>query len=348
MKGILITGGSGFIGSHLTFSFLKMGYKIFVIDSLINSSKKVIDKINEFQKLNKDSTYEVDFFKVDIRDADQIKKVFKYAKDININIDLVIHLAGLKSIGDSYKNPKLYWDVNVNGTQILINEMINFSCKKIIFSSSASIYDVTQKSPYKEESLINPSNPYGKTKLAAERIILNKKYVLKNYIEPIVLRYFNPIGSEPSGFLGEEIIISKTLNNLFPNICNVAKGKSERLYIYGKDWPTKDGTAIRDFIHISDLVNAHKAAIYYFNEQSNKHKIFNIGTGKGTSVLELINTFQKVNKLKLNYSFEERREGDYGIIYADCNLAKEILNWEAEKSIDDMCLDGWKCIKKNL
>ena len=341
MKGILITGGSGFIGSHLTFSFLKMGYKIFVIDSLINSSKKVIDKINEFHKLNKDSTYKVDFFKVDIRDADQIKKVFKYAKDINFNIDLVIHLAGLKSIGDSYKNPKLYWDINVHGTQILINEMINFSCKKIIFSSSASIYDATQKSPYTEKSLINPYNPYAKTKLAAERIILNKK----NFIEPIVFRYFNPIGSESSGFLSEENFISKNLNNLFPNICNVAKGKSERLYIYGKDWPTKDGTAIRDFIHISDLVNAHKAAIPYLNEKSKKHRIFNVGTGKGTSVLELINTFQKVNKLKLNFSFKKRREGDFGIIYADCSLAKEILNWKAEKSIEDMCEDGWNCLK---
>tara|TARA_B100000989_G_scaffold298531_1_gene288296 strand:- start:1451 stop:2488 length:1038 start_codon:yes stop_codon:yes gene_type:complete len=345
MKGILITGGSGFIGSHLTLSLLKMGYKIFVIDSLINSSKKIIDKINKLHK-SKDFTYKVEFFKVDIRDADEIKKVFKYSKHINFNIDLVIHLAGLKSIRDSYENPKLYWDVNVNGTKTLINEMINFNCKKIIFSSSASIYDASQKSPFTEQSLIKPSNPYGKTKLAAERILLNNKYFLNNYIDPIVLRYFNPIGSEPTGFLGEERIISKTLNNLFPNICNVAKGSSKSLYIYGKDWPTKDGTAIRDFIHISDLVNAHKAVLDYFNEKSKKNRIFNIGTGKGTSVLELINAFQKVNKLKLNYIFRERRGGDYGIIYADCNLAKEILNWQAKKNIEDMCLDGWNSIKR--
>ena len=345
MKGILITGGSGFIGSHLTLSLVKMGYKIFVIDSLINSSKKVIDKINMFRKSKEYLTYKVEFFKVDIRDADEVKKVFKYAEDMDINIDLVIHLAGLKSIPDSFENPKLYWDVNVNGTQILINEMINYYCKKIIFSSSASIYDATQKSPFAEQSLIKPTNPYSKSKLAAERILLDKKYILNNYIDPIILRYFNPIGSEPSGLLGEEIIRNKTSNNLFPNICNIAIGKSKRLYIYGNDWPTKDGTAIRDFIHISDLVNAHIASMNYFKRKLSDHNIFNIGTGKGTTILELINSFQKVNKLILNYSFEKRRKGDYGILYADCNLAEEYLNWKPIKSIEDMCQDGWKWIK---
>ena len=231
MKGVLITGGSGFIGSHIIFKLLRYGYKVFVLDSLINSSKDVIDKINKFYLDEKISFNKVVFFEGDVRDDEKINQIFKYARGKKIKIEFVIHLAGLKSIKDSLNNPELYWDINVNGTKVLLKEMIKFKCSNIIFSSSATIYDGMQNKPFKEDSYIKPSNPYGQTKLEVEKILLNKIDAKTDFINPIILRYFNPIGSDPSGIIGERIIDNSSSNNLFPNICNVAPGEINELII---------------------------------------------------------------------------------------------------------------------
>ena len=338
---ILITGGTGFIGSHTCVSLIEDGFEIIVVDSNINSSISTIDKIKKSLNSKKSS---LTFFQGDVRDLDFLRKVFVEAENTNKPINAVIHFAGLKSIGDSVKEPILYWDSNVNGSLTLFKVMQEFKCKNIVFSSSAAIYKANNKS-LEECSEIKPINPYGNTKSTIETILKDifnsdRSWRIAN------LRYFNPIGAHPKGFLGEEPV--EKPNNLFPYICGVAKGKYKLLEIFGNDWFTPDGTGVRDYIHVLDLAEAHKYALDFLLDNEPQIISLNIGTGKGTSVLELVKLFENVNKCKVPFAFTEKRKGDCPYVVANCDLAMKLLNWNPKRDLVDMCKDGWEWEKKTI
>ena len=345
MKTILVTGGAGFIGSHTCLELLDSNYTIFIIDSNVNSSKLSIDKLIQIGK-NKNLDYEqnIFFLKGDIRDEVFLNNVFQKAEQLDKKIDAVIHFAGLKSVSESVRKPLLYWDVNVNGALKLFSTMKKNNCKTIVFSSSATVYGFRETS-LKEDFELKPTNPYGETKVAIERILKNLSISEKDSWRVANLRYFNPIGAHSSGLIGENP--SNIPENIFPFICQVALGKKDKLYVFGNDWPTKDGTCLRDYIHIMDLANAHKCTLDFLLNNSPQNIDLNIGTGKGTSVLELINTFCDVNKCKINYEFTKRRNGDVAQIIADTKKINSILNWRPKKNVVDMCLDGFKWQKLN-
>ena len=345
MNNVLVTGGCGYIGSHTVLSLLEKGYYVYIIDSHRSSSPAVIQKLNKIIS-NKDKTLtkNLKYFKGDLREGKNLERVFCYAKENNRPIQGVIHLAGLKSVYESVRNPLLYWDYNLAGTISLLKVMSEYSCKNLIFSSSATIYSKSNKQ-IKENFTIQPINPYGKTKSNIESLLEDIYQSEKGQWKIINLRYFNPIGAHHSGNIGEHQI--GTPNNLFPLILQVASGKLKELKVYGNNWNTRDGTCIRDYVHILDLANAHLASFEYLSRSHSQFTNLNIGTGKGTSVLELINTFKKVNKIDLPFSFASRREGDQEYVVADNRKALNILNWKPIKDIDDMCRDGWKWQTKN-
>ena len=262
-------------------------------------------------------------------------------------IQAVIHLAGLKANEESIKEPMKYWDVNVGGALTLFSTMIDYNCSTLIFSSSASIYDPKVNSYFKEDSEILPLNPYGRTKETVEKILFDiYKSQKQNFWKVINLRYFNPVGAHPSGLIGEDPLGTMN-NNLFPAITQVASGRKKYLNIFGDNWPTFDGSAVRDYLHIMDLARAHQLAL---DLALNKKKYFmnlNIGTGVGTSVFEFIKVFEKVNDFKIPYKIVARREGDAPKLVADVSKAKKVLNWEAQLSLEQACFDGWKWLKKN-
>ena len=342
MNSILLTGGAGFIGSHTCFLLLQRGYNVFVIDSFVNSSpeslKRVL-KISIKEKVSFSSKLYV--FKGDLRDKAFIKKIFEFSKEIRKEIKSVIHFAGLKSVKESILNPKKYWDFNVNSTINLVETMSEFNCSTIVFSSSASIYSTQSiNKPIDEKSEIKPTNPYGECKLAIENLLKDVYEKYPNKWKIINLRYFNPIGAHSTGMIGEDPM--GLPNNIFPILTRVAIGKIKELEIYGNNWPTIDGTPIRDYIHVMDLAESHIVALDYLQGIQSKFLSLNIGTGRGTSVLELINIFQKVNNLRIPYVFRDRREGDNAIIVAKNKLALKLLNWSPKRSLEDICLDGWK------
>ena len=348
MDSILITGGAGYIGIHTSLILLEKGFNIVIIDSLANSKIKSIERLIKISKVNKKfDDKQLKFLEGDVRDLNFLRNVFQSSIRSGTPISTVIHFAGLKSVFESISNPNLYWDVNVYGTIQLLKIMCEYKCEKFIFSSSATVYSPNIKSPLYENDFTEPNDPYGKTKLSVEHILKDFCDIKKNNLHVIALRYFNPIGSHPSGEIGESPL--NIPNNLFPYICDVAISKRDVLNIYGNDWPTEDGTCIRDFIHIMDLAEGHLAALNYLLQKKTTKTflILNLGTGKGNSVLELIKTFEKVNNLAINYRFTERRLGDKAIVYSNCDLAKKILNWESQRSLSDMCKDGWNWIVKN-
>ena len=348
MESVLITGGLGFIGIHTCLSLIEKDFNLYIIDSLINSSNNALNRLLIYGSKKRNSTRsQINFTKGDVRDLDCLRKIFDQSIADKQPIKYVIHFAGLKSVPESFKSPNLYWDVNVNGTIKLLNVMEEYDCRKIVFSSSATVYSYEEKSPLSEKSLVKPSNPYGKTKLAVEKIIREKSQLKDQLWNSISLRYFNPIGAHPSGIVGESP--SNIPTNLFPYICQVAISKRKYLKIYGNDWPTQDGTCVRDFIHVMDLADGHLAALNYLKSFISKssYKEINLGTGKGTSVLELLKIFEKVNNKKIEYIFSERRIGDKDIVYANCEQAKKILNWESKRDIAQMCKDGWNWQFKN-
>lgn len=347
MNSILITGGAGFIGTHTSLILLEHGYKIIIIDSFSNSSKKSIIRLSKIIKEKNLDASQLKFFEGDVRNVNFLRDVFQNAQSSGSPIDNVIHFAGLKSVKESILFPNLYWDVNVYGTIQLIKVMSEFKCTNFIFSSSATVYSPKEESPLYEDYPLNPIDPYGKTKLAVENLLRDFCNIQEDDWDVILLRYFNPIGAHPSGEIGECPL--NIPNNLFPYICDVAISKREVLDIFGNDWPTKDGTCVRDFIHIMDLAEGHLAALNYLmhKDKNSSFSIFNLGTGKGNSVLELVKTFEKVNNISINYRFSERRLGDKAIMYSNCDLAKKNLNWEAKRNLSDMCKDGWNWIMKN-
>ena len=346
MKNILITGGSGFIGSHTCLYLVQNGYKVVILDNLTNSSYKSINRIKKIlSNLNIDSNNKIDFIKGDIRDEKLLDKIFKKYNLNNESIASVIHFAGLKSISESILSPLDYWDQNIGGTLSLVKSMAKNNCKKLVFSSSATVYGSKYKTSLKENFHKFPINPYGETKNTIEKMLHNVQYADEQW-NIINLRYFNPIGAHSSGLLGE-LSISKT-DNLFPSLCRAASGELKELKIYGNDWPTRDGTPIRDYIHIMDVAEGHLRAIDFLFSREKGITSINLGTGKNSTVLELIKVFEKVNKVNINYVFSDKRIGDPPKLIANVLLAKKLLKWKAKRNLEEMCKDGWKWYLSNL
>lgn len=344
MNKVIITGGLGFIGSNVTVSLLKSGYDVIIIDSLINSSKKRLSDINNILNLcNSNKKGKLFFVKLDIRNSDDLNRTFlKYNKK-NDRIKAVIHCAGIKSVEDSVADPLAYWDVNIRGTLSLLSIMKLHKCHTLIFSSSASIYSQNINVPATEKSLLKPINPYGNTKLSIELMIEDLHKSEPGIWRISNLRYFNPAGSNIEGLLGEDP--KNTPTNLFPIILNVIKKKIDKLYIYGNNWPTKDGTCIRDFIHILDLSEAHLATLNFLLENKPQILILNIGTGLGTSVLEVVNTFNEINNVFVPFEFDKKRKGDVPFLVACNDLAMDTIKWKPRRTIKDICIDCLKTIK---
>ncbi len=332
---ILITGGAGYIGSHTLIALSEASYDFVVYDNLSNSSKESIKRVEKI--INKSISLE----EGDIRDKELLKKVFE-----KYDIDSVIHFAGLKAVGESVEKPLEYYDNNIVGTIRLLEVMKEFNCKKIVFSSSATVYGNPKSNPIKEDFPIgNTTNPYGTSKYMIERI-LKDLYLSDNSFKIVILRYFNPVGAHESGLIGEEP--NGIPNNLMPYISQVAVGKREYLNILGTDYDTHDGTGVRDYIHVVDLANGHVKAIDYLNSKDiMKPLIVNLGTGIGYSVLDMVKTFEKVSEKKIPYKIVDRRAGDIATCYANPSYAKEVLGWKAERSLEDMCVDSYRWQSNN-
>ena len=346
MKSIFVTGGAGFIGSHTCLSLLEKGYVVFILDSFINSSEKSISKIKTIlNKKGKDHKGKVYLIKGDLQDPSDIEKVFHLSFKLGKNIEFVIHFAGLKSVYDSIVNSFRYWENNVNGTINLLKVMDKYNSKNIIFSSTATVYRAQSHRLISENDICEPINPYGNTKLTIERILNDLYKSNKSQWKIACLRYFNPVGAHESALIGENPLGKP--DNIFPRITQVAMGKIKEIKIFGSDWKTHDGTAIRDYIHVVDLAEGHIAVLNYLLQEKPQILTLNLGTGNGTSVLELIQNFEKVNNVKVPFSFGTRRLGDNGFVVADNSLAKSILNWIPKKNIYDICRDGWNWQLKN-
>ncbi len=347
MKTILVTGGAGFIGSHTCVELLSKGLEICIIDSLINSSEKTISSIREIiKKESPESKCKLFFRKGDLKDKKFLLEVFNEFNNNKKKFDAVIHFAGLKSVEESAKNPLLYWDNNLNITLRLLEVMEEFNCNTLVFSSSATIYKPLFNNLLNEHSLKEPINPYGKTKLTIENILADLYVKNPDKWKIVNLRYFNPVGAHRSGLIGDNPLNKPT--NLFPIILKVANGEYENLSIYGKDWPTSDGTCVRDYIHIMDLAKAHLAALEFLIQNKPQIISLNIGTGKGTSVLEIVNQFEKVNNVQVPYIFNKRRDGDPPYLVSDNKLALDLLNWMPEKDVNEMCKDSWSWSQRNI
>ena len=342
----MVTGGAGFLGSHTCLILLQNGFEIFVLDSFINSSSKSIKRIIKILKLEgKDLEKKLHLFKADIKNEKEIDAIFKLASERNKSIEAVIHFAGLKSVSESIFNPLSYWENNVNGTIKLLKIMEKYNCKCIVFSSSATVYRAQTCKLLKEDDFCDPINPYGQTKLAIEKLLNDIYKSSPTEWRIACLRYFNPVGAHESGLIGEDPLGKP--NNIYPQITKVAIGELKEIMIYGSDWPTNDGTGIRDYIHVMDLAEGHLMTLNFLLQRKAQSLTINLGTGKGTSVLELINTFQKVNGLKIPYRFVDRRPGDNPYVVADNSLAKSVLNWEPKRNIADICISGWNWQSRN-
>jgi len=324
---VCITGGTGFIGSHVCITLIESGHRVILLDNLSNSSVSVLDNIQNITGIKPD------FYDIDIRDYDSLRAFFLQSK-----IDCVIHCAALKSISESTKNPLEYYENNITGTINLLKAMKAGNCYNLIFSSSATVYGKPEKIPLTEECKTNALNAYGRTKLYIEEILQDLSDSDPRWTF-VMLRYFNPVGAHPSGKIGEN---PKGIpNNLFPYILQVAKKEQPYLTVYGKNYNTPDGTCIRDYIHISDLASGHLAALQKINE-FNGTIIINLGTGQGYSVMQIITEMQKAIGSKIPYIIGPKRKGDAEICYAATTKAQELLGWKAEKTIEDMCTDAWR------
>ena len=330
---VLVTGGAGYIGSHVSVELLEAGKNIVIIDNFSNSSPEVLDKIKEI------TGKDFKFYELNMLDEEKMEQVFK-----ENDIDSVIHLAGLKAVGESVQKPIEYYHNNLSSTLILLKLMKKYDCKKIVFSSSATVYGMPKEVPIKEDAPLSTTNPYGTTKLMIEKILKDVNTADSSF-RIILLRYFNPIGAHESGKIGEKP--DGIPNNLMPYITSVATGKLECLSVFGNDYPTHDGTGVRDYIHVVDLAKGHLKALEKIENESGLF-IYNLGTGKGYSVLDLVKTFEKVNNVKINYKIVARRPGDIATCYADATKAKKELNWEASKNLEDMCRDSWNFAKQNV
>lgn len=330
---ILVTGGTGYIGSHTSIELLNRGEEIVIVDNLSNSKIEMCDKIKEI------TGKDFKFYKVDLLDKENLRKVFEENE-----INEVIHFAGLKAVGESCQKPIEYYHNNITGTLILLELMKEFNCKKIVFSSSATVYGNPKTVPIKEDFPLSTTNPYGSTKLMIEQILTDVQKSDNDW-SIILLRYFNPIGAHESGKIGENP--NGIPNNLMPYINYVACGKLDHLNVFGNDYNTPDGTGVRDYIHVVDLAIGHLKAIDKVRN-SKGVMAYNLGTGIGYSVLDIVKAFENANDIKIKYEIAPRRAGDIAICYADPTKAKEELGWQATKNLEQMCKDSWRYTKNNI
>lgn len=329
---ILVAGGAGYIGSHTVVQLLEAGHEVLVLDNLCNSKAQVIERIAKI------AGKAPIFIEGDIRDRNLLKQLF-----IKYDIETVIHFAGMKAVGESVKKPLIYYDNNVIGSIILFQEMAAANIRSIIFSSSATVYGDPQFLPITENHPLSVTNPYGQNKLIIENI-LRDIYLADPTWKVVLLRYFNPVGAHISGLIGEDP--ADIPNNLMPFVAQVAIGKRKQLQIFGNDYPTPDGTGVRDYIHVEDLAAGHLAALNYQKSHGGILAI-NLGTGKGTSVMEMISAFHKASNQPINFEVVPRRAGDIASCYADASLAKTVLGWQAVHGIDRMCVDAWRWQSQN-
>ena len=329
---VLITGGAGYIGSHTCVELLQSGYGVVVMDNYSNSSPEVIEKIEKI------SGRKCPVYECDMLDYDAFEQVFKENK-----IDAVIHFAGLKAVGESVEKPLEYYHNNLTGTLNLLRLMKKYGVTRLVFSSSATVYGMNNTAPFTEEMPLSATNPYGMTKLMIENILQDVCFADKS-LKVALLRYFNPIGAHPSGLIGENP--NGIPNNLMPYIMKVAVGKLPQLRVFGDDYPTPDGTGVRDYIHVCDLATGHVKALEKIDLIEGARAI-NLGTGKGSSVLDVLHAFEKASGKTIPYEITPRRAGDIATCYADSSRAKNELGWEAKYSLEDMCRDSWNFIKNN-
>jgi UDP-glucose 4-epimerase len=327
MQNILVTGGTGYIGSHTVVELMAAGHDVFIVDNLCNSKATVIDRIERI------AGRRPGFEQADLRDRDALRKLFSRHR-----FDAVIHFAGLKAVGESVKKPLLYYDNNVFGSTTLFECMLDAGVKTIVFSSSATVYGEPPSVQFREDFALSPVNPYGRSKMMIEDI-LRDVAVADNAWRVALLRYFNPVGAHVSGLIGEDP--NGIPNNLMPYIAQVATGKLKELAVYGNDYPTPDGTGVRDYIHVVDLARGHLAALSVMSERADVLTV-NLGTGRGHSVLEMVNAFAAASGKPVPYRVAGRRPGDLAEYFADPSLARKLLGWRAELNIDAMCADTWR------
>ena len=332
MSTILVTGGAGYIGSHTAVELLNAGHQVVIIDNLCNSSPKVLDRIEALAGKN------FSFLQADVRDGAALDRLFAEHR-----IDGVIHFAGLKAVGESVAQPLRYFDNNVGSTLALLHAMDRANVRRIVFSSSATVDGDPEQVPIPESSRLQVTNPYGRTKLICEDILRDLQQADPRW-HVAILRYFNPVGAHISGTIGEHP--SGTPNNLMPFITQVAVGQREFLSIFGQDYPTPDGTGVRDYIHVVDLAQGHLAALTYLHDRQASITV-NLGTGRGVSVKELADTFARVTGVPVPYRFVDRRPGDVAACYADTRLAQEALGWQAQLGVERMCQDAWRWQSNN-
>ena len=330
---ILVTGGAGFIGSHTIVELLNSGKEVIMLDNFSNSKPEVLDNIRKI------TGKDFKFYEIDYLDREKLEKVFEENK-----IDAVMNFAGYKAVGESVQKPIEYYTNNISGALVLLDTMRKYGCKKFIFSSSATVYGEPERMPITEDTKTGgTTNPYGTTKLFIEQI-LKDIYKSDNSWDICILRYFNPVGAHESGLIGEE---PKGIpNNLMPYVVRVAAGTLKELSVFGNDYNTPDGTGVRDYIHVVDLAKGHIKALEKLEKEENGLYIYNLGTGNGASVLDMVKAFEKVTGKKVPYKIVPRRDGDIATCYADPTKAKNELNWVATKNLEDMCKDSWKYIKK--
>jgi len=329
---VLVTGGAGYIGTHTCVALSEAGYDFVVYDNLSNATKTALERVEKI--IGKS----IEFVEGDIRDKERLQELFD-----RYNIDSVIHFAGLKAVGESVSEPLKYYDNNICGTVALCEVMQKNGCKKIVFSSSATVYGDPHTTPIKENFPLSATNPYGRSKLFIEEI-LRDLYVADKEYKIVILRYFNPVGAHESGLIGEDP--QGIPNNLMPYISQVAVGQREKLHVFGNDYDTADGTGVRDYIHVMDLAQGHVKALQKIESIDDVLSV-NLGTGKGYSVLDMIKAFQRASGREIPYEFVPRRSGDIATCYADPSYAQEILGWSAQKELEAMCEDAWRWQSKN-
>ena len=329
---VLLTGGAGYIASHTAVELIKAGHEVIIADNFCNSKKEVMNRLKEITGVD------IPLYEVDVADNAAVEKIFSENE-----IDAVIHFAGLKAVGESVSIPLKYYRNNIDTTLTLLEVMQKHNVNNFVFSSSATVYGVPEKLPLVEGMPTSCTNPYGWTKLMNEQILTDVAHANKE-LSIVILRYFNPIGAHESGLIGEDP--NGIPNNLMPYISQVAIGRREKLSVYGNDYDTPDGTGVRDYIHVVDLAKGHVSAIEYANEHKGT-EIFNLGTGNGYSVLEMVNSFSKINNVDVPYEIAPRRAGDIAACYANADKALEKMHWKAEKTLDEMCKDTWKWQTKN-
>lgn len=330
---ILVTGGAGYIGTHTSIVLLEQGYDVVIVDNLCNSKKVAVDRVEEL------SGKKVAFYPYDVCAEEKMREVFEKEK-----IDAVIHFAGLKAVGESVAIPLRYYENNLVSTLTLLKVMEAYGVHNFVFSSSATVYGDPASVPIREDFPLSTTNPYGTTKLMIERILTDYAHANPKF-NPVILRYFNPVGAHKSGKIGEDP--NGIPNNLVPYITQVAVGKLDKVRVFGNDYPTPDGTGVRDYIHVVDLAEGHAAALKLFEKEGCGLQIYNLGTGVGYSVLDIIHAFSKATGKEIPYVITDRRPGDIPACYADCTKAYEELGWKAKKTLDDMSEDSWRWQRMN-